>query len=276
MKTDEQIKSEAEEYAKFWLVNAIDKVVASLKEPDDVPMILEVAFTDGYRTGYRHACKSFVPTCEDCMAPVIYKKSTTMSDKPQSYWVWVDKDAKWLSESAVGQNLNDEFHQLEVIPASAYESIKSSYDKAMESRELQAETILKLTKERDEARAELEEFVKFDAFLKDDGDVSANVYESAVKGRQDFRNALKAECAKSVQLERDLGEARAEAQGLRQCNDAQMNSSERNLLLAKSARMMSLIRKMANSAPDKQQCEMWDIQAEACEILAEFKGESAE
>ena len=32
---------------------------------------------------------------------------------------------------------------------------------------------------------------KPDRALKDDGDVPANVYESAVKGRQDFRNALR-------------------------------------------------------------------------------------
>ncbi len=63
--------------------------------------------------------------------------------------------------------------------------------------------ILKLTEERDEARAELKKFVKFDAFLKDDGDVSPEVYESAVKGRQDFRNALKAERANSAIKEKN-------------------------------------------------------------------------
>lgn len=41
MKTLEQVKSDAEEYAKHWLVNAIEKVKASLNEPDDIPTIRE-------------------------------------------------------------------------------------------------------------------------------------------------------------------------------------------------------------------------------------------
>lgn len=66
--------------------------------------------------------------------------------------------------------------------------------------------------------------------------------------------------------ERD--EARAEIDRLQQYNG---EAAERT----KSARLMSLIRKMANSVPDKQQCEMWDLRAEAREALAEFKEESA-
>jgi hypothetical protein len=56
MKTAEQVKEDAEEYAKHWLVNAIEKVKAELSRSNDVPSVLEVAFTDGYRTGYAHAC----------------------------------------------------------------------------------------------------------------------------------------------------------------------------------------------------------------------------
>ncbi len=48
---------DAVEMAMRWIVLAKDKVVESLKEPDDVPMILEVAFSDGYKTGYSSAHK---------------------------------------------------------------------------------------------------------------------------------------------------------------------------------------------------------------------------
>ncbi len=44
----------AEAYAQVWLVNAIERVKASLHNPDDIPTVLEVAFTDGYLTGQLH------------------------------------------------------------------------------------------------------------------------------------------------------------------------------------------------------------------------------
>ena len=55
----EELKLIAQKYAEVWLVNAIEKVKASLHTPDDIPSALEVAFTDGYMTGYTHAAKDF-------------------------------------------------------------------------------------------------------------------------------------------------------------------------------------------------------------------------
>lgn len=53
----DELKMKAEAFAAVWLVNAIDRVMASLKNSDDIPTVLEVAFTDGYLTGYSHAKK---------------------------------------------------------------------------------------------------------------------------------------------------------------------------------------------------------------------------
>jgi len=58
--TEAQIKRRdeaAEELAKRWIVLAQDKVIESLKDADDVPMILEVAFSDGYKTGHYAAAQ---------------------------------------------------------------------------------------------------------------------------------------------------------------------------------------------------------------------------
>lgn len=54
-KTSEETKAAAEAYSQLWLVNAIERVKAELNRPEDIPSVLEVAFTDGYRTGYLHA-----------------------------------------------------------------------------------------------------------------------------------------------------------------------------------------------------------------------------
>lgn len=144
-----------------------------------------------------------------------------MSDKPREIWVLKTPGGEFIEYYEPMTMDWSRCSKIRYVVASAYEALKQMYDILLQrfdnvEKELikerdeaiqrykeyehESETINEMRKERDEARAELRKFIQFDAFLKDDGSVGASVYESAVKGRQDFRKALKAERAKSAKL----------------------------------------------------------------------------
>lgn len=113
-----------------------------------------------------------------------------------------DKIHEALEEGARWQFEQDRaaYEALEKSLFLAKQDLDSWRRKHLVTRDAANEKIEALEEELKEARAELRKFVKFDAFLKDDGDVPAGVYESAVKGRQYFRKALREERARAARL----------------------------------------------------------------------------
>ena len=61
---------------------------------------------------------------------------------------------------------------------------------------------------------ELKQFKQFKEFADDDGRVEQSVYESAVKGRRDFRQAFKESQEEIARLEAELAQVKAHAKAL--------------------------------------------------------------
>jgi hypothetical protein len=62
----------------------------------------------------------------------------------------------------------------------------------------------------------------------------------------------------------------------RECTQAKMRiadaCSDYMKERTRSAGLFELVRRMADSVPNKQQCEMWDLQKDACEAIKKFNG----
>lgn len=109
-----------------------------------------------------------------------------MSDQkaPRKFWVRPPHDSLPFGACVEEKTLGG----IEVTESAPVESLLREKDLEI----LRLNTwIVTLRAEVERLKADQAKWRQFDAFLKEDGDVSAKVYESAVKGRQEFRQALK-------------------------------------------------------------------------------------